>query len=71
MCKICLKLMVKVLERRRWRRSGIFTLTDFTHSPGTFIVEFEKVNTDWIKAIFVLYCLKLNQMETMTLRFHC
>ena len=29
-CEICLKLAIKILERRHWRRSGIF-IVNFEH----------------------------------------
>ena len=35
-CEICSKLTVKTLERRQWRRSGVF------------IVNFEHVFASWV-----------------------
>ena len=41
---MCLKLTVKVSERRQWHCSGVFIVnTDFTHSSGISIGDFEQV----------------------------
>ena len=41
-CEICSKLTIKILERRQWRRSGIF-IVNFGRS-GIFIVNFEHIS---------------------------
>ena len=50
MCEICSKLTIKILERRHWRRSGIFICNFehfFTPCSSVSIVNFEQVNTGW------------------------
>ena len=47
-CKLCSKLTIKMhwhLERRHWRRSGIF-IVNFIVSVS--IVKFEQVNAGWV-----------------------
>ena len=50
MCEICSKLTIKTLERRQWRRSGIFIVKPWTYFTSFFnvsIVDFEQVNISW------------------------
>ena len=45
MCEICSKLTKKTLERRQWRRSGVFVFNfeQIWHCSSVSIVEFEQV----------------------------
>ena len=46
-CEKCLKLTIKIVERRHWRRSGIF-IVNFEHiSHRVSIVNFQQVNVGW------------------------
>ena len=36
-CEICSKLTIKILERRQWRRSGIF-IVNFEHTSHLVLV---------------------------------
>ena len=40
-CEICSKLIIKIPERRHWRRSGAFA--NFGRRSGIFIVNFEHI----------------------------
>ena len=40
-CEICSKLIIKIPERRHWRRSGVFV--NFGRRSGIFIVNFEHI----------------------------
>ena len=48
MCKICSKFTIKTLERRKWRRSGAFTVNSehISHAIPVFVV-FEQINVGW------------------------
>ena len=41
-CEICSKLIIKIPERRHWRRSGVF-IVNFGRLSGIFIVNFEHI----------------------------
>ena len=58
-CEICSKVTIKTPERRQWRCSG------------TFIVNFEKVNTDWVAtqfppAFFIRSIIRLVQIRVLS-----
>ena len=48
-CEICSKLTTKTLERRHWR------ITYFTYFIPCSIINFEKVNADWVWLKWVLF----------------
>ena len=54
-CEICSKLIIKTLERRRWRCSGVF-IVNFEHISHLvlvfLLVNFEHVIAGWGVAIF-------------------
>ena len=49
-CEICLKLTIKIPERRQWRRSGIFIVNFKYISHLVSIVNFEHVIAGWHRA---------------------
>ena len=54
-CEICSKLIIKTLERRRWRCSGVFIVNfeRISHLVLVFpLVNFEPVIAGWGVAIF-------------------
>ena len=44
-CEICSKLTIKILERRQWRRSGIF-IVNFEHISH-LVLAFLLLNLNW------------------------
>ena len=49
-CELCLKLTIKTLKRRHWRRSGVFAFNFehyFTPRSSFSSVNFEQVNVSW------------------------
>ena len=62
-CGICSKLTIKISERRRWRRSGIF-IVNFEHISDLcleFLLSTEQVNAAWDSKIFI-------KLDTITFR---
>ena len=49
-CEICSKLTMKTLERRHWRRSGIFNVTfeHILHLALMFLLLTLSRNVDWV-----------------------
>ena len=49
MCEICWQCTIKTLERRQWRRSGVFivNIEQISHIvQNVSVVDFEQVNAD-------------------------
>ena len=48
-CEICSKLTIKILERRQWRRTGIFNFEHISHLFLVFqLLTLNKINVSWV-----------------------